>query len=163
MQSALKLNPNQEVIDAIETSVVDAFKQILGITPVLTQNKEKFQIKENECVVGIVQLCDENSLNYLCLSFRNDSILKIAEIIYDQKFPTVDKSVESTICEFCNMTYGLFKTKMNQKGYKYKMSLPCISDDLSDKSLNITIDTTYTKTVKINDIEFKAILVFGKY
>lgn len=162
MQSALKLNTTQDIIDAIETSVVDAFKQILGTTPVLTEDKKQYLTTEKDAVVGIIQLSSENTPNFLCLSFKNEDILKIAEIIYGQKFPIVDKSVESTICELCNMAYGLFKTKMNQKGYHYKMALPCISDELTDKSLNLKVDTTYTNIVTINDISFKAILVFSK-
>jgi CheY-specific phosphatase CheX len=158
MQSALKLDPIQEMIDAMTKSVHESFKQILGTSPVISAPAIVESIQEND-LSGVIPLVREQGNDYLVITFNNKSILTIAENIFGQKFETVDKTVESCVTELCNMTYGLFKTKLNQIGYGFKMSLPYRAQSLAAEFAGKKVKTYYSFKVEIKNVDFNFTLV----
>ena len=162
MSFAKKIEPYFDISAAITESVCLMLKQVSGIDPIISSYRELQDFNLKSDVSGIINLKSDIANDYLILSFDKKNILDFAELIFGQRYTKIDKTVSSCICELCNMTYGVFKTKMNQAGSKYHMSLPTTSEDFKKEVATNQIQSALTCTIELNQIRFNLILLFGK-
>lgn len=80
-------------------------------------------------VTGIVKLESSPYLGVLSISFPKDSILFIIQSMLGESHTEISSDVQDAVGELTNMIFGCAKTTLNQSGYAFKMSLPCVAVD----------------------------------
>jgi len=142
--------------------VHETFRQIYGVAPKFEAPSYSKSLDITGDISGIIGLVQDMLEGSLILSFEKETILKIVEKIYQQKFTEINKSVSGTVCELCNITYGVLKKFLNERGHNFKMSLPHVIIGDEHSLQNNQIGPVVELVATIDGLKFKVIVVLNK-
>ena len=77
-------------------------------------------------VSGVIGMIQDNLEGTLTVSFEKEVIFSIVSQIYQTAFSSMTTRVRDAVGEITNVIYALVKKSLNERGYKFKMSIPQI-------------------------------------
>lgn len=75
-------------------------------------------------ISGIMGLVQDYLEGNLTISFPKETILEMISRLYGKRIDKIDKSARDAVGEITNVVYGLVKKVLNERGYRFKMSIP---------------------------------------
>jgi chemotaxis protein CheX len=77
-------------------------------------------------IVSVLTLISEGYSGSVILSFTEPVFLKIYENMFEEKHDKIHPEIQDAAGELLNIIYGMVKTELNTKGYKFQKALPTV-------------------------------------
>ena len=129
---------NEELLAAYDASwesiltnaAIEAVSGSTGLEVELVKSESKHQmpleLPPETYVSGIVGVNAGQIVGTINLMFPKETILKIAQTVYDREITEVDRSTLDCVGEMTNITYGVFKRGTDENKFSLQSSLPCV-------------------------------------
>lgn len=78
------------------------------------------------CAVGVINLVGPSVAGSLILWMPKDSFCKFLNVIFSESHTDVSAANADAVAEFLNMSYGVARPKINQKGHSLQPAIPSV-------------------------------------
>lgn len=139
-----------EVFEAFVESVEYTIRTMTTLKLTAEPPQAFFGMQSQSDIAGVVGITSDENRGSLILSFSKSAILEIHNQVLGETETELSQSVADIVGEMSNMIYGSSKSKLNQIGYNFQMSLPTIVSgrfEFFHKSKSSTVTLPFT----IND------------
>lgn len=142
---------NSKFDETIAPDLHHAVEKTLGQMFGLTVHS-KFEFRANSetiktgDVYGSISIIHDRYLGAMVVSFPKDTLFAILKSIYRKDFVSFDKSALGTVGELTNIVFAVFKHRLNEKGFFFKMAIPQVVTGASHRvpEAKWTLDGTFT-------------------
>lgn len=117
---------DEALVKTATDGVINAFANLFGVTPTAGAHTIEKDFVSKGDISGILGMIQESVEATLVVSFQKQTIFGLLEKMYGMPFTAVDNSVKQGVGELTNIIYAGMKRDLNEKGHKFKMSIPTV-------------------------------------
>lgn len=117
---------DETLVKCAVDGVVNAFSNLFGVTPKVGAHSVRNDFVSQGDISGILGMIQERIEATLVVSFQKNTIFSLLEKMYGNPFKEMDNSVKQGVGELTNIIYAGMKKDLNEKGHKFKMSIPTV-------------------------------------
>lgn len=115
-----------ELINPFIESVNDMMETMMGVLPERLPIELKTEDHAAGDVSGIIGFADKNITGAVALSFPEETVLSVYELMTSEKANSIDNSVQDTVGELANMVAGGAKRIFADRGLHFHISIPSV-------------------------------------
>lgn len=123
-----------EVAGDLQIAIEDTLERMFGIKVAYAfESFDRSGAISSGDVYGSVSIISERYLGSLVLSYPKETLFQILSGFYKREFTSIDKSATQLVGELTNIIFGVFKHRLNQKGFAVKMAIPVVITDATHR------------------------------
>ena len=113
----------------IHMAVEKTFSQMLGVfvQSSFTTHGGDYAVSGSD-VMGTVSMVENDVVGSLVLCFPKATLFAVLKKLYRKDFTAVDRTATLAVGELTNVIFGVFKHRQSEKGSRYKMAIPQITE-----------------------------------
>lgn len=117
---------DESLVSTAMKGVQNAFTNLFGVTAKAGKYSIETESRAKGDVSGILGMIQDRVEATLVLTFEKNTIFALLERMYGKPFSEIDHSVRQGVGELTNIIYAGVKKDLNDKGHKFKMSIPSV-------------------------------------
>jgi CheY-specific phosphatase CheX len=86
--------------------------------------KEKSETITSGDVYGSVSIIHDRYLGSMVVAFPQKTLFSILKALYKRDFTEMDRTTAGAVGELTNIIFAVFKHRLNEKGFFFKMAIP---------------------------------------
>ena len=108
----------------LKYAIKETMLNISGIKPELKSDSPGTTLSMEDSISSVVEILENHHTGKLTLVFPYPTLYFILEKIFKRPYTSPNAFVQESACEFTNIVYGIFRTRVNQQEFNFLSAIP---------------------------------------